>query len=752
MESKHFVRQIRLLLYIIYFLFYIKSGFGQTITNTDCIGATPVCANIYVENVVPQDEGFFPNEITDDISCTSVETKNIWYTFTVNQSGKFGFLIKPNRADADYDWSLFNLTNASCRDIATNPDLVVSCNAAGSLPPDPTCNGDTGATGATRFDIQGGACGAPIPNPSNTGGKTPFNDLIDVVAGNTYVLTVSNWSQEPGGYTIDFSPSGDIGIIDMDAPLIQDINTADACIVSEASIVFSENIKCNTISTANVSIAGIPDGTFNLSSEVCNQGGAFDNLYTITFDEPVSVSGSYDVTFTPSTSLPIYDLCDNTLGTITMPFIVINDDIAPMLMSVTPDDVCQINSVTVAFSQDMLCDGVTTNSFNVIGPNGVVNGQTVLENCTASSTFVYEFDNPIVENGEYQLFINRVPGFDLTNECLKDITGDNMFIFDKLPAVGATIDNLSATGDCAVSELVIPFSTDIICNTVTSSNLSLSYQGNQLAGTIVDTNCSSTNPMTLTEITFELDDPISINGTYDVILTTNGIDEVITSCGTPSQSTTSTLTLDLNLSAPTITDIVFPDECNIDEFSVLFSEPIDCNSINSDRLSLTYGGMSIPISGLSNSCNGESAQLDFQLDGTINSNGEYIIDFTEMQDQFVDQCGTAALSASLVGDLTFDNCDSCFIYMPNAFSPNGDNVNENIGPLSNCEFESVSFIVFDRWGNKVHDVTAANDLSWNGLFDGDKLKIGVYVYLIEIQLREFRTTQTRTIKGTFTII
>lgn len=740
------LRQIKLLFYTLISFLLTESSYSQVITNTDCIGATPVCANIYMENIVPKNEGFFPNEINDDISCTSVEVKNIWYTFTVNKTGKFGFVIQPNSADADYDWSLFNLTNASCRDIATNERLVVSCNAAGDV----LCQGDTGATGATSYDIQGGGCGAPIPNILQA--QTPFNDLIDVVAGNTYVLTVSNWSEKSGGYTIDFSPSGDIGIVDAEAPLLQDIRAGNTCTIDEVELVFSENLKCNTIGVDNVTIAGIPNNTFTLSSEVCDQGGAFDNSFMINFDEPVSVTGNYDVTVVPTASLPIYDLCDNSLGTVSMPFSVVNDGVGPSLLSVTPDDICQINSVTVAFSQDILCAGIEVNSFNVLGPNGVVNGNTILDNCEMSSTFIFEFDAPIFENGEYQLFLNQGMGLNFTNECLKDITGDFMAIFEKRPADVASIDDILVNGDCAVSEFVIPFTTDVLCNTVSNDNISLDYQGNRIEGTIVDSNCSTTDPMILTEITFQLDDPISINGTYDVILTTNGIDEVITSCGTPSLSTSANLTLDLMLSAPTITDVVFPDECNIDEFSVLFSEPIDCNSINSDRLSLTYGGIPIPISGLSNSCNGESTQIDFQLGGTINSNGAYVIDFTEMQDQFVDQCGTAALSISLVGDLTFDNCDSCFIYMPNAFSPNGDNVNENIGPLSNCEFESVSFIVFDRWGNKVHDVTAANDLNWDGLINGDKLKVGVYAYLIEIQLREFRTTQTRTIKGTFTII
>ncbi|MDV7393754.1 hypothetical protein RZS08_20420, partial [Arthrospira platensis SPKY1] len=107
------------------------------------------------------------------------------------QSGNFGFLITPNDPNDDYDWSLFNITTASCEDIYDDPSLVVSCNAAGGG----TCNGNTGATGATSYNNQGGGCGANPP--SQNAGFSPFNALIPVTFGNTYALMVSNWTGSP---------------------------------------------------------------------------------------------------------------------------------------------------------------------------------------------------------------------------------------------------------------------------------------------------------------------------------------------------------------------------------------------------------------------------------------------------------------------------------------------------------------------------------------------------------------------------
>jgi len=141
-------------------LLTITFGYSQQLTNTDCIAATPICQNSYSEDVVPLNEGIFDNEINRDINCMGDgEVKVIWYSFTVNNSGQFGFVIEPNVADADYDWSLFNLTNNNCSDIFNSPSLVVSCNAAGSPRGTLGCNGLTGATGANNINIQGGGCG-----------------------------------------------------------------------------------------------------------------------------------------------------------------------------------------------------------------------------------------------------------------------------------------------------------------------------------------------------------------------------------------------------------------------------------------------------------------------------------------------------------------------------------------------------------------------------------------------------------------
>jgi len=727
--------------------FFVYNPLIAQITNTDCIGATPICANIYEENIVPNDEGLFPNEVNPQFNCGGAgEIKNIWYTFTVNKTGQFGFLIQPNDPLADYDWALYNLTRASCRDIFSDRSLVESCNAAGSS--DETCNGNTGATGDTSFSIQGGGCGAATPDLDF--GRNPFNDLIDVQAGNTYVLSVSNWSQRSGGYTIDFSLSGDIGIIDNVNPSIANLNVASDCIVSEVEIQFSENIQCSTISLENVSLDGVSGAISSINSEICEQGGFSDSRFNIQFVDPVSISGSYEVMIIPTSQNPVHDLCDNSTGDVSENFMVINDEPRPSLVDVIPDDPCQINSVTINFSQPLLCSGITTNSFTVSGPNGFISGATRLDNCVSSSSFVFELDAPIIDNEEYQLFLNRIPGFDFVNECLKDLDGNIMAIFSKESQDGAAIENVGWNDQCAISELQISFSESIICNTINNDNLNILFQGNVLEGTIVDSNCDNGSPMTLTELTFQLDNAISDNGMYDVQLITNGIDEVLTVCGAPSLSGSKEIMVDLALASPQITDITFPDSCNIQTMSLMFSKEVNCATAQAAGINFRYGNQDVSVSPMRNNCM-TSQIIEFDLGSVINSDGDYSFDLIESPNAFTDNCGTPAESNSLAGSLTFDNCDSCFIYVPNAFTPNGDAVNDGIGPLSNCDFGSVYMLVFDRWGNLVFE-TRGNDVNWDGLFNGSTISRGVYAYIIEIELREFRRSTFRTRKGTFTVM
>lgn len=90
-------------------------------------------------------------------------------------------------------------------------------------------------------------------------------------------------------------------------------------------------------------------------------------------------------------------------------------------------------------------------------------------------------------------------------------------------------------------------------------------------------------------------------------------------------------------------------------------------------------------------------------------------------------------------------------YVPNAFTPDGDGVNDSWGALGlNFEYESFELEVFDRWGGLIWRTD--NPLKfWNGNHgtSGERVKQGVYVY--QFRLRKFNTFKPKVLKGIVTL-
>jgi gliding motility-associated-like protein len=58
-------------------------------------------------------------------------------------------------------------------------------------------------------------------------------------------------------------------------------------------------------------------------------------------------------------------------------------------------------------------------------------------------------------------------------------------------------------------------------------------------------------------------------------------------------------------------------------------------------------------------------------------------------------------------------CDDCEVYVPNAFTPNDDGINEVFKPEINCEPWDYEFVVYNRWGELVWESHDVSD-TWSG--------------------------------------
>ena len=91
------------------------------------------------------------------------------------------------------------------------------------------------------------------------------------------------------------------------------------------------------------------------------------------------------------------------------------------------------------------------------------------------------------------------------------------------------------------------------------------------------------------------------------------------------------------------------------------------------------------------------------------------------------QADTCTFISSFI-TITEKDCRPCQYYIPNAFSPNGDDTNdvfEIYFDPSTCGRVSLQLQIFNRWGGLVLE---APQNTWDGTFEGEPVDQGVYIY------------------------
>lgn len=73
------------------------------------------------------------------------------------------------------------------------------------------------------------------------------------------------------------------------------------------------------------------------------------------------------------------------------------------------------------------------------------------------------------------------------------------------------------------------------------------------------------------------------------------------------------------------------------------------------------------------------------------------------------------------------------LWIPNAFTPNNDGLNDTFIPLGDgCTY--IHLMIFDRWGELVFE-TESMDKGWNGFYEGQLSQEGLYVWKVEYKTR-----------------
>lgn len=737
---------------------------AQAPTVQDCLGAIPVCQQIYVESLSPSGAGNYPNEVNASISCSVGEINTIWYTFTTQEPGMLGFVIIPNNLNDDYDWSLFNITNASCAEIFTNPALEVSCNVAGGG----NCHGATGATGGTMFDSQGPGCGT-FP-PGQNFGFSPFNDLVPMEAGETYVLMISNWTGSTFGYTLDFGLSTGLGIIDETPPEIAGLQTPDRCNESLITVEFSENIQCSSIGSGNFQLTG-PGGPYSVSlvSNLCNQGAAYTNTFLLSINPPIASLGDFTIELVADGTTDALDLCGNPAQPVSFSFevsdpIQLDIDIGADTSLLCVGDMLLLDAFVPGGSY-LWQDGSSESTFEVSSEG--VYSVIVTDACGQGSDdiqVIYLMDVPQISLGnDAQLCSGETLDLDVSSDFSTYLWQDG-FTGPVVTVVAQGLYSVEVTNACGTT------ADEILVEYIPPVNLELGPDQTLCAGETLLLDASAVAAVYLWQDgsagpTYS----VVQNGVYMVTVTTPceertdmvsvffieeseppGLGEDRTLC--PGDSLTFDLTLPgavylwQNGSTAPVFTVVSPGD-----YAVTITT--ECNTYT-DAVSIAYlDPIKTELGRDTFLCPGETILLNAAA-GTVAS--------YQWQDRSTQPVLTAELPGvyqvtvyndceSVTDQITIEECEICKVYVPTAFSPNDDGVNDEFKPFSDCALENFRMQVYDRWGALLFESTDPNQ-GWNGKFKSEKLLPGVFVWWMEYTVLENGRPRSEVIMGDVALV
>ena len=142
----------------------------------------------------------------------------------------------------------------------------------------------------------------------------------------------------------------------------------------------------------------------------------------------------------------------------------------------------------------------------------------------------------------------------------------------------------------------------------------------------------------------------------------------------------------------------------------------------------------VPAGGIT-TLTGEPAGLSYEWmpgEGVVNVNGQVTqatLDQSTIYTLTVTD-GICQRTDTTLVDVFSWVCENPFVYIPNAFSPNGDGENEVLY-VRGAQVEEMIFRIYDRWGELVFESFDRNT-GWDGTFRGKQMDPDTYDYYLKV--------------------
>jgi len=522
-------------------------------------------------------------------------------------------------------------------------------------------------------------------------GRPLWSSMPMLIQGHEYLLLISHFTNTQSGYDLSFG-GGTAVITDTTPPRIKYAEAG--CGGNTVRVKLNKKMKCSSVTPTGSEFFIIP-GTIGITSAAainCTSGFDTDSI-ELTLNGLLA-PGTYTLNIKNGTdNNTILDYCDKPIPNTDKVDFTVYPLIPTPMDSLVPVS-CAPRQLRLIFKKPMLCNSVAPDGtdFIVTGsyPVTVTSATGGCQNgSTTSKEIIITLSAPLYGAGSFVITLKTgSDGNTILDECAKETPVGSNLSFSVKDTVNASFSYIKKYG-CEADTVSYFHSGD---NGVNSWNWNLDDG-----------------------FTNALQAPVAQYTVFDEKTV-----RLIVSNGFCSDTVTQKVNLDNFLKAGFN---AFDDLCP--------NEPTQFTStavgiIRSHNWSFGDGGSSSQA----------SPSYVYNLP---NGTSTYIVRYTV----------TDSIGCTNTAQKPVKVYISCYLAVPNAFTPNGDGRNDFLYPLNAVKAENLVFKVYNRWGQQVFE-TKNWKQGWDGRIKGVEQGTGVYVWFLTYTDRD--SGEKRQMKGTAALI
>lgn len=516
--------------------------------------------------------------------------------------------------------------------------------------------------------------------------------MPQLIAGHQYLLLVSHFTTtNQSGYTLSFG-GGTANITDPKLPALD--SAVAYCDGSKVILTLNKKMRCNTIA-ANGSDFRLTTPLANVigaSSSTCSTSFDMDTL-TVMLSNPLP-PGTYTLVIQKGTDAnTILDNCDRGIPeNDSINFTVV--PVAPTPMDSITQVGCSPSILELAFQKPMRCNSIAGDGSDfIISGNPGISVSSAFGSCSSdnlSSIIYIKLNQPITQKGNFSIILKRgSDGNTIIDECGEETPMGSQLNFSTMDTVSAAF-NYNILWGCS------------------SDTIRYSHPGgNDIKSWIwAFGNNDSSNTRDTEKI-------YSVFGQKNTSL--------IVSNGVCADTASESIMLDNELSAAfDAPEFVCPND------TTQFTDA-SIGKIVSWAWDFGNGARSL-----------SPTPAPQQYPAPI-TDREYTVKLT-----VTDSIGCFSQASHNIKAVS-----SCYIAIPSAFTPNGDNLNDYLYPLNAYKAEDLIFRVYNLYGQKIFE-TQSRFNKWDGTFKGRMQQPGTFVWTLHYIHSD--TKRVFNLKGTTTLI